>query len=174
MDVDLYEETLETPWEIEARSMRMERKLFQQNELIKKMKNLIQTYDQDVANLKTERYEMLIRATFLDIHILDLNQELSVLTKFESHEDKLSNAVNTNMLECMTFQDVLININSKIETHKAAIDILLEKEKEVQTQFYSSIADNKFYDFLKRIFKKKYKPPKEHDPDGKSVTTDFY
>lgn len=146
--------------------MRLERKLYQQNELIKEMKGLIRFYDAKIANIMAEKHEMLIRAVFLDIHVLALHQELLVLTKFEANEDKLSNAVNTNLLECMMSQDVITKIENKIETHKAAIDVLLEKEKQIQNQFYSSIADNKFSDFLRRIFKKKYKPPKEHDPDG--------
>lgn len=171
MDEDLYEETLETSWEIEARALRLERKLFQQSDLIQKMKSMIKSYDDDFANLVAERHALFIHVVLLDLHILALQQELLVLTKFESHEDKLSNAVNTNMLELMNAQDTLVGINSKVEAHKAAIDILSEKEKQIQGQFYSSIVDNKFYDFLRKIFKKKYKPPREHDPDGNLIQT---
>lgn len=38
--------------------------------------------------------------------------------------------------------------------------------KELQQTFINSAKDNKFWDFLRRIFRKKYKPPKVFNPDG--------
>lgn len=166
VDVDLYEDCLETPWEMEARSIRLEKKLFVQDELIKEMKSLIKTFDDDLETLYEEKHRVIVDVGFLDLHITALHQELLVLRKFESHEEMLSNAVNVNLLECMNMQDVITSITTKTEAHKAAIDILMEKEKSIEQQFYSAILDNKFYDFLRRIFRKKYKPPKEHNPDG--------
>lgn len=166
VDVDLYEESLETPWEMEARSIRLEKKLFAQSEIIKQMQELIDLFEADFEKLVQQKYKLLPDVLFLDLHILSLHQELLVLSKFEFHENELSNNVNSNMLECMKMQDLITTTNNKIESLKNEIDTLLEKAKLIEQQFYTSILDNKFYDFLRRIFKKKYKPPKEHDPDG--------
>lgn len=41
-----------------------------------------------------------------------------------------------------------------------------EKEKDVHRAFQEIISENKFADYLTRIFKKKYKPPKTETGDG--------
>lgn len=41
--------------------------------------------------------------------------------------------------------------------------------EETQAQFKKLVHDNKFADFLRRIFKKKYKPPRDKDDDGKHI-----
>lgn len=37
----------------------------------------------------------------------------------------------------------------------------VEVQKNLQINFMAAVADNKFVDYLKGIFKKKYKPPKD-------------
>lgn len=131
------------------------------------MKNLISSFDDDLQDLWYRRLQIIVDALCLDMHLMVLHQELIVLKNFEAHEESLSNAVNDNTLQCLDMQDVIVDINNKIDNYKATIEVLSEKEKDIQQQFYGAILDNKFYDFLRRIFKKKYKPPKEHKPDGK-------
>lgn len=165
-DPDLRDDCLETPWEIEARSIRLERKLFMQIQLIMEMNDLMNSYDQDFDNLLAEECKMKVDTTFIELHIRALHQELHVLSKYEDQEIKLSNNVNADILAYMEMQDQITETTNKIESLKIRTDELMEKEKLIEQEFYTAIVDNKFYKFLRRIFKKKYKPPKQHDPDG--------
>lgn len=54
-------------------------------------------------------------------------------------------------------------MSAKIEQKNKDIVKLHSKIKELITEFMSMISENKFHDYLKRIFKKKYKPPKTDD-----------
>lgn len=51
----------------------------------------------------------------------------------------------------------------KIDKRNKEILKMQAKIKELVQEFMSMISENKFHDFLKRIFKKKYKPPKLDD-----------
>lgn len=46
------------------------------------------------------------------------------------------------------------------------IDMLSQEEVKLQDKFKHATENNKFYDFLKKVFRKKYKPPKIHADDG--------
>lgn len=65
------------------------------------------------------------------------------------------------------------SVQEQIDDCKHRIEeILGEKNEldvecqELQRQFKNLVSDNKFADFLRRIFKKKYRPPRDHDDDG--------
>lgn len=49
-----------------------------------------------------------------------------------------------------------------------------EKMKQLGTAFSDAVADDRFADFLKRIYKKKYRPPKARDTDGNYDTKVFH
>lgn len=52
-------------------------------------------------------------------------------------------------------------LKSNIETRKRIILRNDELQKTLQVNFLAAVSDNKYVDFLKGIFKKKYKPPKD-------------
>lgn len=80
------------------------------------------------------------------------------LTNFQDVE------LRTN--EMMDMKDTMTQIQNNIEKLYSEIDVSNEKIKEIQSIFQNAAKDNKFWDFLRRIFRKKYKPPKVHDLDG--------
>lgn len=63
-------------------------------------------------------------------------------------------------------QDQILDCEHRIEDHKAEKEQLIVACQEMQRQFKKLVQDNKFADFLRRIFKKKYRPPRDHDDDG--------
>lgn len=62
--------------------------------------------------------------------------------------------------------DQIEDCEQRIEEHKAEKERLDMSCQDLQRQFKKLVQDNKFADFLRRIFKKKYRPPREHDDDG--------
>lgn len=131
------------------------------------MNQLIENYDDSLKQLVEERIQISVSASFIDLHLLKLHQELIVLKDFEIGEDTLQDKVNSKMVELMDMQDAIKELSNQIEIHKSEINALQESEKKIQSEFATAVTDNKFYDFLRRIFKKKYKPPRVKDPDGK-------
>lgn len=141
--------------------------MFEQTETIKIMNKKIDSYDDAVEAIYNKRLQVAVDAIFLDLHLLTLNQELIILKKSEAVEDIHMGNVHTIMEEMLDMQDLITDQNNRIDVRKREIEILEEKGKEIQQRFLAAAGDNKFYDFLRRIFKKKYKPPKVRDPNGK-------
>lgn len=133
------------------------------------MSNLITDFDDKIEELVNESYDIIRTADLLDLHLLTLYQELIILKDFESVEEQLQERVNRKIEDQLDMQDLINEIIHKIEGNKREIDRLQEEEKSIQQIFFSVVADNKFYDFLRRIFKKKYRPPKIRNPDGIST-----
>lgn len=109
--------------------------------------------------------EIEVHAKFLDIYCLTLNQELWILKDFEQLEDNLVEQVDDKLIEWNDVQSNFITEKNKIKMFQKNIEKSLEKIKEIQSQFSINITEDKFADFLKRIFKKKFKPPKEYNSD---------
>lgn len=137
------------------------------------MNHKIESFDNAIESVYNERLEISVNATFIDLHLLTLNQELLILKKSEAVEDVHMGNVHTIMEEMLDMQDLITDQNNKIEIRKREIEGLEEKGKMIQQRFMSAVSDNKFYDFLRRIFKKKYKPPKVRGPNGNKFSL-FY
>lgn len=63
-------------------------------------------------------------------------------------------------------QDQIHDCERRIDeliSDKVGLDVTCQ---ELQRQFKRLVQDNKFADFLRRIFKKKYRPPRDKDEDG--------
>lgn len=142
------------------------RKLFEQQLTIQEMNAKIQSFDDAIEDIYNMRLQVAVDATFMDLHLLTLNQELLILTKSEAVEDKYTEKVHAIMEEMLDMRDIIRDSNNKIEARKRDIETLEDKGKLIQQRFQAAAGDNKFYDFLRRIFKKKYKPPKVKGPDG--------
>ncbi|GJQ65650.1 hypothetical protein Trydic_g7740 [Trypoxylus dichotomus] len=159
-------------WETEAKDIRLKRKIFEQTDTIRKMDNKIKSYDNAVESIYNMRLQVAVDATFLDLHLLPLNQELLILKKSEAVEDIYTENVHSIMEEMLDMQDLTTDQNNKIDARKREIETLEEKGKQIQQRFLAAASDNKFYDFLRRIFKKKYKPPKARDPNDSESDSD--
>lgn len=157
----------ETPWECESRVCRLNRKLFQQKTTIRDMNESIKDFDQSLEHLNTGYVEASLKANLLDLHILTLHHELLILREFESVEEQLSFKVNSTIQELIDIDQPISSLKNSIEEHKSAMQELQVKEKEIQDHFLTVVQNNKFYDFLRRIFRKRYRPPKL-DTDGKT------
>lgn len=58
------------------------------------------------------------------------------------------------------FQDTLDSLKVDKENQEIKLDNFKVEEGKIQEKFKVAVETNKFYDFLKKVFKKKYKPPK--------------
>lgn len=135
------------------------------------MNSETEEFDCSVESLYIERLQTIVDANFIDLRILTLNQELIILKKFEAHENKLADNVRCKHVEILDLMDDITQINKKIDGRKKDIEILDDKIKAIQQHFQSVVVDNKFYDFLRRIFRKRYKPPKVKNIDGKNTSS---
>ncbi|XP_058463045.1 cilia- and flagella-associated protein 44 isoform X2 [Malaya genurostris] len=147
-----------TEWEKELREMRLMKKLFKQDKIIAKINQRVSEFDGEIEKLAEQRLKVEVDAKYLEIYQLTLYQELWILKDFEKIERKMISSVEDLTLESNHLQVSLIETRSHIDQSKLDMDEIRRKQKSVLNRFTSSCTDNSFAVFLKRIFKKKYKP----------------
>ncbi|VVC96819.1 unnamed protein product, partial [Leptidea sinapis] len=108
------------------------------------------------------------KSQLLELHLYQLHREMNVLNRFEAHEDRLAERVYAKLMQVRGVQDQITECQHRIEEHQAEKEELEVSCQELQRQFKKLVQDNKFADFLRRIFKKKYRPPRDHDDDESS------
>ncbi|XP_064214804.1 cilia- and flagella-associated protein 44 isoform X1 [Tribolium castaneum] len=161
-------EKKDTLWEHDIRTRRLQRKLFEQDVIIDEMNRKITDFDDKVEKLNTERFQAEVDAKIIDIFMVTVHQELLILKEFEALEYTLQSKVNQKMSEVLDMRDIIDEISSKIVEHNSDIEKAQEKIKSITVSFTNAVQDNKFFDFLRKVFRKKYKPPKVHKDDESS------
>lgn len=130
------------------------------------MEQEILDFNNKIEETKKRRLPLLVGENFLELHILTLNQELNILKQSEDNEERLVNKVNNNLQLFLQMEDVLDNLKNEKEELDFSIANYHAEENKIQDSFKHATDSNKFYDFLKKVFKKKFKPPKQPKTDG--------
>lgn len=157
-----------TSWEKECKKLRVVRRLFEQDEIIDQMDSDIKEFDEAIVELNKKKYQIQVDVEFLELYVLTLHQEVLILKKFEAAEQQKESKLFEKLREKHETQKKMNEINNRVESRNREIRRCEEEIKNLVTMFHSATADNKFYDFLKRIFKKKYRPPKVKSEDSDS------
>lgn len=151
---------------IELIEMRKDERMFEQRQIIDDIKRRIRRFDQEIQSLDESRLEIEVAAKFLDVFLLTLYQELWVLRDFKELEDKLEGKLNEKIMAQNDLNAELKSQKQAIERHQKKIDNCKEDAKMLTQQFTASATGTKFWDFLRKAYKRKFRTPKDRDPDG--------
>nr|XP_049696276.1 cilia- and flagella-associated protein 44 isoform X2 [Helicoverpa armigera] len=157
-----------TEIENELRERRIERHLFEQDRLLVEAEAAVTQFDARLKELQRTRIRVQEKSQLLEIHLCQLHREMNVLNRFEMHEDRLAERVYSKLMQVRGVQEQISECEHRIEEHKAEKDNINAACEELQRKFKRLVQDNKFADFLRRIFKKKYRAPRLHDDDESS------
>lgn len=141
--------------------------IVEQDEILADIDLRIGAFDEELQELADSRLEIERNAKYLELYIITRNQELLILKDCEMLENDIVDKTNKAMNDRNSMQTQINALNRQIEDSKKSCDKMAEQIKACQNQFMSMMKGNKFFDFLKRIFKKKYKPPKPADEECK-------
>jgi hypothetical protein len=134
--------------------------------MIEKMRKTINDFDNKLEKLNSEKFKTEVNARLMDLFVVTLHQELIILKEFEALEGALQDKVNKKISEVLDMRDIIDDIGTQIIERNKTIDKSQDECKQLQTTFLQAVVDNKFYDFLRKVFRKKYKPPRVHKDDG--------
>ncbi|CAG9762761.1 unnamed protein product [Ceutorhynchus assimilis] len=155
-----YPEEQDTPYESSLRAIRMNRILYHQKLIIAEMQEMIDKFNNWIFEARKQRLPILIRGNFIDIFIVGLNEELQILKSCEEQEDKLSQIVNIKLSAVHDMEDTVDSLKNEKANQEIKLENLKIEQNTVTEQFKMAAENTKFYDFLKKVFKKKFKPPK--------------
>ncbi|XP_066534174.1 cilia- and flagella-associated protein 44 isoform X2 [Hoplias malabaricus] len=162
--VNTHSEQQLTELEHEMKEMEDIHNLYLQDKLIKQMEEAVWTFDAEVCLLRDEKLRLDVQMKQADLRLLTLFEELLLMKEFEMRENTLQERMNTRNQEERELRSKLEECKQQLEQKRRDIAKLQEKEKSLNATFHTSLGENnKFTDFLTRVFKKKIKRVKKKE-----------
>ncbi|XP_073677561.1 cilia- and flagella-associated protein 44 [Garra rufa] len=157
-----------TELEKEMREIEEIRNLCQQDQLLKQMEEAVWRFDADLRVLRHEKHELDVYMKLADLRHVTLFEELLLLKEFEKREDILQERLTTYIQEEEENRAKMHDCKKQMELKKRDILRLQGKEKTIAATFQASLGENnKFEEFLTRVFKKKIKRTKKKETQGR-------
>ncbi|XP_030059762.1 cilia- and flagella-associated protein 44 [Microcaecilia unicolor] len=166
--LQIEEETkMSTELEAEIRKIEEIKNMYMQECFINKINSLISTFDAELRLLRHERQKMDLQMKMGDLMHITLFDELLHLKDFEKREDILQERVTDRIAEKEEMKWKCEDYQQQLEIKKRDIAKLQEREKALCANFNSSLGENnKFANFLTKVFKKKIKRTKKKEVVG--------
>ncbi|ESO88398.1 hypothetical protein LOTGIDRAFT_193297 [Lottia gigantea] len=102
-----------------------------------------------------------------DLRQVTLFEEFVLLKEYEIREESLADKVSSKHQEKLDMQNKIMEVQAKLDNKKKDIEKLMEKDKKLHAEFTNSLGENnKFVDYLTKVFKKKIKRTKKKANDG--------
>ncbi|KAL4229263.1 hypothetical protein ACF0H5_012303 [Mactra antiquata] len=163
---DIEEEEL-SPLELQIKQAEAIRLSYEQDRLLSRINELVKNFDAELRLLRHDKFRMDIVMKNADLRQVTLFEELVLLKEYEKREDVLAEKVTNKQQEKLDMQAKIVDVTSKLEVKKKDIEKLQEREKALNAQFLASLGENnKFADYLTKVFKKKIKRSKKKATEG--------
>lgn len=126
--------------------------------LLERRERSIKSFDTALAELRCEKLKLEADLKTTDLRKLVLVQELHLLKEFEKNDIALAKRLEKKHSEKAEIVAKVAECQEKLAQKKSEIERLLEKDKQIMVEFHGALGENnKFYDVLLQIFKKKVK-----------------
>ncbi|XP_076637400.1 cilia- and flagella-associated protein 44 isoform X1 [Colletes latitarsis] len=163
-------DSVQTSWERDMKRSRMWRKIYEQDCILRYINNSYKHLEHELNELEEYRLDVIYQSSYVNLNLLTLYEEFIVLKECETVEYALEEKVNKTISKRVAMMLKIQNTNVKIVTREEKIRKLHTKIKDVTVEFSKATAGNKFYDFLQKIFKKKYSTTRQRDGSLDSIT----
>uniref|UniRef100_A0A673VPT0 Cilia- and flagella-associated protein 44 n=1 Tax=Salmo trutta TaxID=8032 RepID=A0A673VPT0_SALTR len=135
--------------------------------LLYEEESLLEQFDAELCLLRHEKLCLDIQMKLADLRHVTLFQELLLLKEFEKRENSLQDRLNSCVEEEEDLRSKLEECKQALELKRRDISKLQERERAIAATFQASLGENnKFADFLTRVFKKKIKRVKKKEKAG--------
>ncbi|XP_050459149.1 cilia- and flagella-associated protein 44 isoform X3 [Cataglyphis hispanica] len=161
---------IDSPWEREMKTSRILYKLYKQDCILRYAITSCENLDKKLNKLEYDRLDIVAETVNINLFLLTLRQEYIILREYETRESILRDQVNSKLEEVATIRQKIQTITDKVDVKMKEITKLRNQIKNMLLEYMNRINDNKFRNFLCRIFKKKYKESKEEDETTTTTT----
>ncbi|XP_063689287.1 cilia- and flagella-associated protein 44-like isoform X5 [Bolinopsis microptera] len=167
-------EDLVSTLENENENLEIMMMLHEQECLISQMNEAYKEFDKEVVKLRTAKIELDVELKNGDLRIILLFEELLLLKEFEKRENILQEALSSKLSDRDEMSDKIEELEEKLSSKKLYMEELQENEKILYDSFTEQLGENnKFADYLTKVFKKKIKRVKKAaEMDGDSDESD--
>ncbi|XP_030833850.1 cilia- and flagella-associated protein 44 isoform X2 [Strongylocentrotus purpuratus] len=154
--------TLLSPLEYQLKEVHMIDMLYRQDQLLGRIEELVVNFDAELRLLRHEKFNQDLDLKNADLRRVTLFEELQLLKEFEKRENVLAAKVDIKIKERSDMQAKVVECQMKLDGKRKDIEKQNEREKALYATFQSSLGENnKFQEFLTKVFKKKIKRAKK-------------
>lgn len=157
---DQNDEEYTSAWLVESRLKMILNLLSEQEYLLYIINAAIEYFDKSVRDLHHKRYHVKFDVEYLECYLITLNQELNILRDSEEIENTLKKNADLALKTRNELQVLILAANRQNDDSRKSVEKYNEQIAQMQIKFLNIIRGHKFFDFLRRIFKKKWRPPK--------------
>ncbi|CAD5123356.1 DgyrCDS11713 [Dimorphilus gyrociliatus] len=166
-DIQATDESQLTDLERELLEMKNIRLKYEQDKILKDIGYLIRNFDAKLRTIRHEKFELDVTLKNADLRLLTLFEELQLLKEFEKQENILADKVEMKNTEKIDMQTKISDCQTRLTKKKKDLENLSEKEKQLYATFLQSLGENnRFADYLTKVFKKRIKRKKAKASDG--------
>ncbi|XP_062269281.1 cilia- and flagella-associated protein 44 [Platichthys flesus] len=149
------------------------RLLEEQDSLLEQMETSVCQFDAELLQLRHQRIHLDLKLTLADLHQLKLYQELLLLKELETKESSLQEKFDACIREENSIMSDLEECKEQLQLKQRDMVKLQEREKALRSALRASLGDNnKFLEFLTKVFEKKIKRVKKKEPREDDVDSD--
>ncbi|XP_056336376.1 cilia- and flagella-associated protein 44 [Danio aesculapii] len=153
-----------TALEEQMRDMEEARSLNLQEQLLTQMQDSVCRFDAELCVLRHEKQQLDVSLKLADLRHVTLFEELLLLKDFQKREEKLTERLHTYRQEEDDIQGRMRECKRQMELRKRDIQRLQNRERSIAASFQTSLGENqRFEEFLTRVFKKKIKRTKKKE-----------
>ncbi|KAJ3126720.1 Cilia- and flagella-associated protein 44 [Nowakowskiella sp. JEL0407] len=137
--------------------------IFERDMIKKRLNQRIVEFDDVLEILSKQRAHLEGELKFADMKLLLLYREWALLKEFEKHDNFLAEKLVAKKSEKNEIDSKIKECQEKLNAKKTEIEQIIRKEKEIQEEFKNSVIgeNNKYEEFLIKIFRKKIKRTKK-------------
>uniref|UniRef100_A0A1A9WKF9 Uncharacterized protein n=1 Tax=Glossina brevipalpis TaxID=37001 RepID=A0A1A9WKF9_9MUSC len=164
-----------TPWLIEKRYRWLMNLLNEQDDILSVVNQSVQRFDNLLSELSEDRLQVKYEADFITSFLTAMNQELYIMRDSEQIENQLLNNAEYALMTRNQAQTSINALTRQIDELRKSCDRINDQIAVIQTKFMTNVKGHKFLDFLRRIFRKRWrppKPPKNEDESSESSSED--
>ena len=155
-----------SPMEKAEVALTRERLLVEKEQLLQRRRRTIASFDDALLELRTEKLRLEADLKTTDLRKLVLFQELTLLKEFEKKDTTLAKRLESKHTEKAEIVTRVAECQDKLATKKTEIERLLDRDRQIMAEFNAALGENnKFYDVMLKIFKRKVKRKKQTDGD---------
>ncbi|CAK9822070.1 Cilia- and flagella-associated protein 44 [Anthophora retusa] len=163
-------DSIQTTWEREMKRSRIWRKIYEQDCILQYVNDSYKQLENELDELERYRLDVVYQNTYMNLNLLTLYEEFIILKEYEMTEHILEEKVNQKSNERTAVILQVQATNANIAAREEEIGKLYMRIKDVAAEFTKAVTDNKFQDFLHKIFKKKYTAVKKQNGSLDSTT----
>ncbi|KAI6658873.1 Cilia- and flagella-associated protein 44-like [Oopsacas minuta] len=145
---------------------------YERDSLLREIETAKKAFDVKVRYLSNYKIILDSQIKLSDLRHVLLFEEYLLLKDFEKREQNFISKLKGKQKDRQDMQTKLNTLKEQTETKQISIHHGLENLKELEEEFQREIANNKFADFLLRVFKKKIKRVKQVEKKEEGESSD--